>query len=333
MRLVAALLALAAGASSEQPAANARSAVGALVAADAALTGLARRVAEAYEWLLAHPTWPDERAALDGEQRAWEADVDRCVVTGVAPAAAVACVSGTHARRLEELGWRREVASPPPGFVLRRVRETRLLLDLDVAWPALAEPARAGAAELERFYAAQARRWIDDAVASAAEVEASARADGERLDPPPPTFVGTLRARPAIRLLSPRFATVVTRGMHYRGTSAYPTPFTASATFDLKRGRALALADVFDDAKGWREALAPKALARVRQGIILSEYAPDHAVAALGDPERWTFGSEGAVVVFPPGALGHTLDGEVLARFSWAELRPYLRRDAPLPPK
>jgi uncharacterized protein len=333
MRLLAALLALAAGASSEQPAAGAASAVAALVAADPALSALARRVADAYGWLLAHPTWPDERAALEEEQRAWAADVERCVATGAAPAAAGACVSWNHAQRLEQLAWRREVASPPAGFVLRRLREKRLLLDLDVAWPALADPARPGAAELERFYEAQARRWVDDAAASAAEVEASARADGERLDPPPPTFVGTLQARPAIRLLSPRLATVVTRGMRYRGTSSYPMPFTASATFDLKRGRALALSDLFDDAKAWREALAPKALARVRRGIILSEYAPDHAVSALGEPERWTFGEDGAEVVFPPGALCATLDGEVGARFSWAELRPYLRRDAPLPPR
>jgi uncharacterized protein len=263
---------------------------------------------------------PPAAAALKASQRAWLAERASCA-RARPEAAMLRCVQTSYEWRTADLDVPRRAPELPAGIVERRIvkRDPRAEEEVDVSYPALA-PDRPAAAAFEAYFAK----------------DAQARISRWRAEPrsTPPGSGSSIHASFTVPLSTARLVTVVTTGDTYANGAAHPLPFTAATTFDLDRGRPLTLEDVF--AKGRKGAAALLPTARERLGDLSEEWESEeteNARRVLADVSSWTFTADGAVVTFPPYSVAPYAAGSPEVRFTWAELKPHLKPDAPVPPR
>lgn len=119
--------------------------------------------------------------------------------------------------------------------------------------------------------------------------------------------------------------------------AAHPGRDVEALTYLLKKGRALRTDDLFGPQASWKApftALASEKLktATIEQGCD-APLALDDARSASLRADRWLISQEGLIVLYPPYALGpYAMEGCQII-LPWAELKPLLRKDAPIPAK
>lgn len=313
-----------AGAAPSFDCAKARAADERLVCANAELARLDREIAARYAATVrAAP--PAEAAELRGAQRAWLSERASCTRAGAPGGApprawAVRCVERSSRWRLDDLSAAPQRPALPAGVLARRLvrHEPAKAFRVAVDYPALT--GRPGAAAFDAFFRRLAEAWAP----AAERLDVPEEPDDEDLGET------TLEVGFTVPLAGPRLVTVVSRGYEHSSGAAHGTPFTRATTFDLARGRPLTLGDVFATPADVPKVLGPKALARV-EGADEWDGAAENAAKAMGDVACWTFDADGAVVTFPAYAVGPYAVGEPEARFTWTELKPLLRPDAPFP--
>lgn len=276
---------------------------------DRRLASADQRLADLYASLLGRlPKEEGER--LRSAQKDWLARRAACGREGSGKDA-LSCVAHAYDSRIRVLEWLRDSRFHPEGIALERLRSVNDQLEIDVAYPVLAKD-RPGAAAFNAFFLAQARQL-------ASRVEPAEA--GQHLE-------NSVTAEFAVRLATARLVTVLWRAYLYEG-GPHGLPVTSATTFDLERGRPLALEDVFDAAKPWQGQLLKLALARVEERD--EDMGDDAGAKEIVKADNWTFQPTGAVLTFPVYSIAPYPSGEPEARFTWEELRPFLRAGSPLP--
>jgi len=104
-------------------------------------------------------------------------------------------------------------------------------------------------------------------------------------------------------------------------------------SWDLLKGRAVTFGDVFANDKDWKTFV----LNRCRDDLhrqMSERDAPDldeaTMIAAIAASSHWLWGLEHATVVFLVDSIGGMPGGEFDVDIPLADLKPYLRADAPV---
>ena len=138
----------------------------------------------------------------------------------------------------------------------------------------------------------------------------------------------------SVQRFDARVASLQIQTFDYTG-GAHEAIGESSLNWDVKRGRAFSLKDVFDDAKPWRR-FATDFCLRDLQNPSAGEDAldPDRSVveAVVADEANWLWGTDAATVHFTVYTIASFAGGEFDVAIPYAELRPYLRADAPVRP-
>ena len=132
-----------------------------------------------------------------------------------------------------------------------------------------------------------------------------------------------------VPLATNRYVTVVSTGYAYDG-GAHGRHFTVAVTYDLKRAKPVLLKDIFAEGSSWSDNLALRAIAKAGANPERPA-ALENARKVVSDPANWTLLAEGAQLTFPEYSIAPYADGEPVAVFTWEELRPYLKTEAPIP--
>jgi uncharacterized protein len=291
-----------------------------MVCKDPALAALDRQMGETYAAVL--PRLPKEDAdSVRAVQKDFLKRRKACAGEGSAKEVRD-CLAYVYTQRIDELEWDRDTRFPPDGFTIARIQSTADRLEVDIAYPVLAA-SRRGAAAFNAWALAQAKELAK---------RAGPEEEGEKLE-------SSSTADFAIRLVTDRVVTVLTKGYVFEG-GPHGLSYTTATTFDLERGKPITLEDLFGPAqpgKGWREAVRQKALARVREfdreGADEGDYGERPGAKEVDDARNWCFGAAGVVLTFPAYSIAPYAVGQPEARFTWDELRPLIRKDAPLPPR
>lgn len=293
-----------------------------LVCADPELAAMDRKLAARFGERLAKSS-QEEASRLRASQRSWLAERSSCTLRmsdGSAPTRALLrrCLETSYGWRIDDLQRTPEQPRLPAGVVAKRIvrRSPRVRASVDVSYPALA-PGRAGASAFDAFFAGQAEGWIDE--------------PGDEGYGDPDLSETSMTVDFTVPFASPRRVTVVSTGYEYGG-GAHGLPFSTSTTFDVERGVPLTLDDVFAPTSGFAEKLLPRVLERLNAVTDEWEGATDNARKGLAVTSNWTFTADGAVVTFPAYAVAPYAAGMPQVRFTWEELRPLLRPNAPFPP-
>jgi uncharacterized protein YecT (DUF1311 family) len=108
----------------------------------------------------------------------------------------------------------------------------------------------------------------------------------------------------------------------------------SSLNWDVRHARAFSLKDVFDDAKQWRK-FATDFCVRDLHEQFAGEQASDPDRSAVetvvADEANWLWGRDAATVHFTVYTVASFSGGEYDVDIPYADLKPYLRADAPVP--
>lgn len=313
--LLAALLLSAPGAGPSFPCARASTPEEQRICAVPELARLDRRLAVLYSWAMAAP----ERAqALRDAQRAWLDRRHACAA--VAEAGQADCLRAAYEGRIREL---EPSVGPVPDAILvdrRRHRAKRPgCAELSVSWPELVDSPLPGAARLNARYAPQ------EPVVRPCPPRG--KASGEDGDEDAAEEKGW-----TLVWHSERFVTIDSHSMEMPSGAAHPMSEAVAATFDLATGQVITAGDVLAATDANRRKLAAAVRARL-QDVPLHEEADEAIRKAVFDDGHWIFDGAGAALRFQQYEVTGYAGGFPEARFTWAELRPYLREGSPLPPR
>lgn len=96
-------------------------------------------------------------------------------------------------------------------------------------------------------------------------------------------------------------------------------------------GRKLTAEDVFFKGTAWKVVLRDACFRAVkREGFVET---PEDLNDLPEDPQRWLFSPEGLTIRFNPYEVASYADGMPEVTISWSTLKPYLRENAPIPPR
>jgi Protein of unknown function (DUF3298) len=117
--------------------------------------------------------------------------------------------------------------------------------------------------------------------------------------------------------------------------AAHPNTGVDAVNVNMKTGAALAAGDVFA-AAGWQDFLAKRAAAGVTKAIRAQDdtaraFAPADLKSAAIDPKNWVVTDSGLTLVFGEDTLGAYALGTQEVTVPWADLKRYLKPDAPVP--
>lgn len=286
----------------------------ALAAADAAM-------AHAYTQL--RLALPDaQRAALLDDQRNWiRIRAGNCD----APPAGdrVACLMSETRRR------RQFLTGQLPGSFVPRMQRQRLHATLggntsDAAFPQIIEPRDSA----QRMFNKLAR---DVALGEGTPFEYG----GEK---PPETRAGDFKSYDAsyeITWLDRRLAAVEYTIYTFDG-GAHPNWSRRSLLFDLQHGEPLLNGDIVGGAQGFAKIAslcAQRLLARQDLAFYAVQMGKRLDVSDfVRDPTRWVVDGDGVDIMFDPDTISAPAAGELACRLPYAELKPWLRPNGPLPP-
>lgn len=104
----------------------------------------------------------------------------------------------------------------------------------------------------------------------------------------------------------------------------------AASTFDLERGRPVALDELLVSDGAALSALADEILGRLDRSVLFEETDTRTVAGIVSRSEVWVLDGKGATILFPRYSVAPYAAGDLEVRLSWKELRPWLRPDAPL---
>jgi uncharacterized protein YecT (DUF1311 family) len=134
----------------------------------------------------------------------------------------------------------------------------------------------------------------------------------------------------SVKRFDARVASLQIQTFDYTG-GAHEVIGESSLNWDVKRGRAFTLKDVFDDTRSWRK-FAIDFCMRDLQDQSAGEQALDperSAVeAVVGDEANWLWGTDAATVHFTVYTVASFSGGEFDVEIPYTALKPYLLADA-----
>jgi uncharacterized protein len=134
----------------------------------------------------------------------------------------------------------------------------------------------------------------------------------------------------SVQRFDARIASLQIQTFDYTG-GAHEVIGEASLNWDMKRGRAFSLKDVFDDAKPWRTFAIDFCLRDLREQFAGEQALdPDRSAveAVVADEANWLWGTDAATVHFTVYTVASFSGGEFDVAIPYAELKPYLLADA-----
>jgi uncharacterized protein len=299
-----------------------------LVCSTTDLSAMDRLVADAYSTALRHVP-EKEGAELRAAQKKWLGSRAGCVAASDDGAPGrekiTTCLRREYARRLSELVAR---AVPlPPSIEPRTIKwsDERGRVEADIAYPSLPGSAP-GATAFTAWFERRAKKFEAEARALAVPPD---DAEGRAAGGLPSSFEVSF----SVPLATSRVLAVVFAGYQYPSGAAHGLPFQISTTFDLDRGRPLADADLFGP--GGKRRAVDLVIARLKQQGYGTEAEPlpGNVREVAGELSNWTFRADAVEVTFPVYSVASYAEGSVPVWLVYEELRPFLRADAPLPPR
>jgi uncharacterized protein len=136
----------------------------------------------------------------------------------------------------------------------------------------------------------------------------------------------------SVKRFDARIASLEIETFDYTG-GAHEVIGESSLNWDMKRGRAFALKDVFDDAKPWRKFAVDFCLRDLReQSAGEQALDPERSAveAVVGEEANWLWGTDAATVHFTVYTVASFSGGEFDVEIPYATLKPYLLADAPV---
>ena len=136
----------------------------------------------------------------------------------------------------------------------------------------------------------------------------------------------------SVQRLDAHVASLQIQTFDYTG-GAHEVIGESSLNWDLRRGGAFTLKDVFDDAKPWRKFATDFCLRDLREQSAGEEALdPERSAveSVVGDEANWLWGTDAATVHFTVYTVASFAGGEFDVEIPYAELKPYLRADAPV---
>ncbi|TDP46848.1 lysozyme inhibitor LprI family protein [Zavarzinia compransoris] len=320
--LLTAALVLAAAPASAFDCAKATTAVERAICADPALKAADDAMSAAYAEARARLDAAGQKA-LRSMQLDWIRLRDgRCSGWDGATAPDAACLGREIADRTALLTAAPLRAGPgAPRFtpVFQRRTDAKAEIDVALAYPQVADPSTAALRALNA-------RLAEPAVGGSPEIDEAA------LEGP---YTRSLAYR--IGYASGRLVSVRFEGYEYTG-GAHGMSFTSGVNFLLQAGRMMATGDLIDPARlpaltaYCRARLTAEKRAREVPEELIADSLNDEAVnTGLTAVDAWSFDDQGAAVHYDPYVLGAYAEGGYDCAIPWADLRPLLKPDAPLP--
>lgn len=117
--------------------------------------------------------------------------------------------------------------------------------------------------------------------------------------------------------------------------AAHPNTGVKAVNVNMKTGAPLTAGDVFA-AAGWQDFLAKRAADGVTKALRAQDdtaraFAPADLKSAAIDPQNWVVSASGLTMVFGEDALGAYATGLQEVSVPWADLKRFLKPDAPVP--
>ena len=106
---------------------------------------------------------------------------------------------------------------------------------------------------------------------------------------------------------------------------AHPNPSLVSLNFDMEKGRALQLGDLFRPGSNHLRVLSEYCLAELKTRGDEMVFAEDGAAPKAENYQVWTLGPKGLKVVFPPYQVAPYAVGTVEVEVPWGRLAGLLR--------
>jgi uncharacterized protein YecT (DUF1311 family) len=328
--------------------AKARAPVEQLICGNASLSDADERLGDRYMALLkAVEARSVENKTLDAamrdrlraEQRAWlERRTKYCGVPATLPGAAsgtddrhymVECLKETTKARTLALDRQRDqlpVSVLIEPKTLAEKNEARHY-EVDVRYPVLA----ASVPGADAF-----NKAVEQDVLRGVEAFRASHADEE--PPPEPTMFSALSLDYEVSFASPKLLSVQFDSYDYPAGAAHGMSNRTTLHVDLTTGRTLTAADIFAAGSGWEKALTEHCLTDLRhqardRDFELNEDIGDSITQSVTNLDSWRLEDDRAVIIFTPYQVAAYAVGTLEVPVSYALLRPYLKPDAPLPPR
>ena len=131
--------------------------------------------------------------------------------------------------------------------------------------------------------------------------------------------------------VSPRLISVEVSDYRFGHGAAHGNESLNQNHWLLDAGRPLRAEDLFAPGRDWRRVIAAHCLQELsRRPYAWTKNAKELA-PIVGNPSRWSFGTDGLTVHFDPYEVASHADGPQQVLVPWAVLRPYLVADPPVP--
>lgn len=293
------------------------------ICASEALSARDLRLAQVYSWALAVAERGARRAAVKPDQVAWLKRRRACA----GQAAVEACLEALYRTRIQTLERLLPEGCPDAVLTTRKQSERGAngCEERSAEWPQLASTTLPGAAAFNSTF----RRGWD------------ARCVPSTEPPDPDVFRGTFApgVPGSVELLyeilwaTQRFVTVVFETFEMGAGAAHPNTSYDATTFDLERGRPIALDDFLVPAPEARVRLAEKIFQLLDHDRLDEETNVSTIAGVIGQSRIWMLDGNGATIRFPRYSVAAYAAGDVEVRLSWNELRPWLLPDGPMPPR
>lgn len=293
------------------------------ICASEALSASDRRLAVVYSWALAVAPPGARRAAVKGDQVAWLKRRRACA----REAGTEACLEALYRGRVRALERLLPDGCPDAVLVTRKQSEAGAngCEERSVEWPELVSTALPGAAA---FNSSFRRGW------DARCVPSKEPADPDAFSGPfAPGVPGSDELSYEVRWATTRFVTVVFQRFEFSAGAAHPNTSSDATTFDLERGRPVALDDFLVANPDARVGLAEKVLESLDPDRMYEGTDAATIARELSDSRVWILDGEGATIRFPRYTVGPYAAGDLEVRLSWRELRPWLVPDGLMPPR
>jgi uncharacterized protein YecT (DUF1311 family) len=293
------------------------------VCASETLSAQDRRLAILFTWALAVAEAGPSRAAVKAAQVAWLKRRRGCG----REAAPTACIEALYQARIGALERLLPEGCPAAVLMSRTQSEPGAngCEERSADWPELVSTALPGAAAFNAFFR---RGWDEKCVASKEPPDPDAFTGAF-----PPGVPGSVEVSYAIRWATPRFITVVFRDFQMTAGAAHPSTTYHATTFDLERGRPVALEDFLVPDPEARVRLAGKVLQLLDRDRLFDETDVATVARVIEQSGVWILDARGATIRFPRYSVGPYAAGDLEVRVPWKELRPWLLPEGVMPPK
>jgi hypothetical protein len=138
---------------------------------------------------------------------------------------------------------------------------------------------------------------------------------------------------PTATLLDPQLASLRLNAITYVAGAAHPASLIVTATYDLRSGKELALADLFDPARPYLRTVADAATAQLTEQFAqlgADTPFPEGVAPTTANYQAWWLTTAALAIGFPAGQAGAYALGDQKVEIPWADLRALVAPAGPV---